>query len=384
MNIEKAIEEYRQWMILNGYAEKTCRNYQKALIKFADYVHQRKLQWEDIFTYETLINFKSTSGNYLALCAVRGLSRYLYKYNKISKPIGKQVRKLPEIFEKHLYYRTYVKEINHSQIVKTRKTLSAFYDFLKTHHIRLKFIKIEQIDTFFAEHNRRYTKTVGDMQRSTMRIFLTWLYQEKVIKKNLAAMIVGAPVFSQRKPPKFLRTHEVNMLFSSLTGQTPIALRTAAVVYLGFYLGLRPIEISRIELDNIDFKKQKIKITRRKNTKPINLPLPECCIKVIAAYILGGRPVTDSRSVFITTIAPYRPVLPISVSSDITKAMKRAGLNSSSYWLRHTYAQNLLEAGVSVFEIKEMMGHDQIQSTRRYLHIHTKLMRKVLFDEDDI
>ena len=62
--------------------------------------------------------------------------------------------------------------------------------------------------------------------------------------------------------------------------------------------------------------------------------------------------------------------------------MKKAGLNSTAYWLRHTYAQNLLEAEATIFEIKEMMGHDDIKSTGKYLHIHTQLMRKILFNED--
>ena len=66
----------------------------------------------------------------------------------------------------------------------------------------------------------------------------------------------------------------------------------------------------------------------------------------------------------------------------ISKAMKQAGLPSSAYWLRHTYAQNLLHMGRSIYEVKEMMGHQNIQSTHRYLHINTELMRKVLFDED--
>jgi len=61
--------------------------------------------------------------------------------------------------------------------------------------------------------------------------------------------------------------------------------------------------------------------------------------------------------------------------------MKQANLPSTPYWLRHTYAQILLEGGTSVFEIKDMMGHDKIESTRNYLHIHMKLMRKVLFNE---
>jgi len=61
--------------------------------------------------------------------------------------------------------------------------------------------------------------------------------------------------------------------------------------------------------------------------------------------------------------------------------MRKANLPSSAYWLRHTYAQNLLQAGASIFEIKQMMGHDKIQTTQRYLHIYTQLMREVLFDE---
>jgi site-specific recombinase XerD len=41
-----------------------------------------------------------------------------------------------------------------------------------------------------------------------------------------------------------------------------------------------------------------------------------------------------------------------------------------------------LQLGRSIYEIKEMLGHENIQSTQRYLHIHTALMRKVLFDEE--
>jgi site-specific recombinase XerD len=72
---------------------------------------------------------------------------------------------------------------------------------------------------------------------------------------------------------------------------------------------------------------------------------------------------------------------PNGVARHITKAMKNAKLPSTAYWLRHTYAQNLLETGFSIFEIKEMLGHDKIEATKLYLHVHLKLMRKVLFDE---
>jgi len=85
---------------------------------------------------------------------------------------------------------------------------------------------------------------------------------------------------------------------------------------------------------------------------------------------------------FLNLVAPYHPILPTSVGQHITECIRKAGLSGTAYWLRHTYAQNLLEAGASIFEIKEMLGHDYIDSTEKYLHIHMKLMRKVIFDEE--
>ena len=77
------------------------------------------------------------------------------------------------------------------------------------------------------------------------------------------------------------------------------------------------------------------------------------------------------------------PVDDISISGGYFTVTLDFGpvFDGTAYWLRHTYAQNLLEAGAKLFEIKEMLGHDSIESTGKYLSIHTALMRKVLFDE---
>jgi site-specific recombinase XerD len=56
-------------------------------------------------------------------------------------------------------------------------------------------------------------------------------------------------------------------------------------------------------------------------------------------------------------------------------------LPANTYWLRHSFAQNMLESGASIYEIKEMMGHRSIDSTKKYLSIHVNLMREVILDE---
>jgi len=85
---------------------------------------------------------------------------------------------------------------------------------------------------------------------------------------------------------------------------------------------------------------------------------------------------------FLSLNPPFGPISPTVLNTHIKTLMRRVNLPATAYWLRHTYAQNLLEAGASIYEIKEMLGHDSIESTKKYLQVDIKLMRKVLFDEE--
>jgi site-specific recombinase XerD len=173
----------------------------------------------------------------------------------------------------------------------------------------------------------------------------------------------------------------VQKVFAGLELTTDVDIRTYAMVHLAYMLGLRPQEICSLTLDDISFRRGELKVEDRKTKKPIKLPLPEEVIKAIAAYLIGVRPQSKHRTLFLALKAPYGPLTPGVVGYYVSNCMRQAAPCSSAYWLRHTYAQNLLEAGVSIYEIKEMLGHDSIESTKKYLHIHIKLMRKVLFDE---
>ena len=75
------------------------------------------------------------------------------------------------------------------------------------------------------------------------------------------------------------------------------------------------------------------------------------------------------------------PISPPNVCSGLSRIMHKVNPVSSSYWLRNTYAKNMLEQGASTFELKQILDYESIQTAERYLQIHVKLMRKVLFDE---
>jgi site-specific recombinase XerD len=329
-----------------------------------------------------LNSFEKHCNLYFAANALRCLSRYLFKQKLIPGPIKKPLVHLPEIYEDYLLYYEKIRQVHRSSLVQTRNVLAALNDYLSKQDIDLAAVKIEQIDGFLSEFNARFMPATCRHSRSYLRGFLRYLYYDrKILKRDLAALIVGAPMFAQAQPPKFLRSDEIKALFAGLSTDSCKELRTSAMVHLGYTLGLRPKEISLIRLNDISFVQGEISLADRKSANPIKLPLPEITIKAIAAYIVGCRPESNHRALFLTFNAPFRPVAAATIGHNITVAIRKINPSASAYWLRHTYAQNLLESGASIFEVKQMMGHDNVQSTKRYIHIHTKLMRKELFDE---
>jgi len=378
--LKQAVDNYLLWMISSGYADATIKNYQQILNHFVDFIACHKIGWDQIFSSANLHCFDQSTKTQLA--AVRGLCRYLVKQKRIVAPIEKEKYLLPNVYEQYLNYYATTRQTGNRRIKSIRRVLSAFDGYLENTKIKLAALTIEDIDAFFAKFNCGFSPATCKVYRSMIRGFLSYLYhQGKILKRDLAPLVVGAPIFALAKPPTFLRADELKSMFDSIELCSQSGLRTYAMLQLAYTLGLRPIEICQITLDNISFRKAELNIDWRKCHNPLKLPVAEVTIKAIAAYIIGVRPQSALRTLFLSLHPPYGPITPTTVHYYFKTTMHKINPAASVYWLRHTYAQNLLEAGVSLFEIKELMGHDSIESTRKYLLIHIKLMREVLFDE---
>lgn len=380
--LRQHIDEYLQWMISTGYSFSTCGTYRTELNRFFLFIIRKQIDWNDIFTLKTLEEFQKNTQAATGP-GVRGLWQFLFDQKRIHQPIDLPRRRLSDPFEDYLLYYEQTRKVSPPKIVRIRRVLCSFHDYLEKQNIKLPSIRIEQIDAFLAEFFAPFSPVTRHTYRSYLRGFLKYLYHErKIIRKDLAPMVVGARQFAQSKPPKFFRHYEIKRLFENFELSSFKNIRNYALVHLAYGLGLRPDEIRLITLDDISFTQSELTLTNRKNDRPVKLPLPEDTIKAIAAYIIGARPKSSNRRLFLTLVAPYRPASATSIGSHITECIRKAGLSGTAYWLRHTYAQNLLETGSSIYEIKEMMGHDNINSSEKYLHVHIKLMRRVIFDEE--
>ena len=381
--LTRTIADYLQWMKSVNYTSASQHLHRVQLELFLDFVKNRHFHWQQLFSIKTREHFKNTSG----LCttaAVNALSRYLVEKGQIKMPLPQHPapRKLAGIFEEYLHFRQDSRQTNTRQLNAIRRVLSALCDYFNQHGITPARLRIEDLDAFMAEFCQPFLPGTCRNYRTIVRGFLTYLYQQRgILKKDLAPLLIGAVEFAKAKPPKFLRPHEVQQLFESLSVTCPKDLRTYAMVHMAYTLGLRPCEICRITLDDIAFKKEQLSVEDRKNKQPLALPIPEQTLKAIVAYMVGSRPKSHDRHLILSFHAPYGPIVPGLVGRYIQEAMHKAGLSSTPYWLRHSYAQHLLSSGASIYEIKEMLGHRHIESSRKYLHIHIDLMREVILDE---
>jgi integrase/recombinase XerD len=380
----QAILDYSAWLSTVKSAKRRRNQYIHVLIEFLIFTLHRETPWKNMFLFDTLREFqKHSAGLKGAGAGLMSLSRYLYEKGRIPEPLtipNHQVP-LPDIYEQYILYLQEEKAASDGNIKTSRRVLASLHAYLEHHGIGLGDLGIEHLDAFLAELENPLSTITQRQYRKKMREFLKYLYDRKVLERELAHLLVRRPVFNQPKPPRFLRDHEIKKLFNSIPLDTPAQIRTYTMLMLAYSLGLRPDEIRQITLDDISFQEAELAIPIRKNQNPAVMPLPEKTLKAIVLYVQKVRPESCYRELFLTLVKPYRPICTAVVPDCISKTMRAAGLSSSAYSLRHTYAQHLLRMGHSIFDIKEMMGHKCIQSTQRYLHIDTEMMRKVLLNE---
>jgi site-specific recombinase XerD len=380
--LESAVGDYLSWMRQAGYAPSTIYTTQRLLRHFKAFIRERGVSRQDLFTHDSLKAFESACPRFFAACAVRGLARHLFRRKQIPAPIIRPRVLLPDVYEAYLRFFEENRQIHPLTLTSTRRVLSALHDYLSQRDIALSGLRIEHIDDFLSRFNAALAWATCRKNRSYLRGFLRYLYHNRgLLPRDLSKLVLGAVNFAHANPPTFLRAREIKQLFAVSKTYSAWELRCLAMTHLAYALGLRPKEIARLSLDDILFKKGQLRVADRKSCNPLMLPLPEAAIKAISAYLVAARPQTGSRSLFLTLLPAHRPVAAATVGGDITRLIRKIHPTATAYWLRHTYAQTLLESQASIFEVKQMLGHDSLNSTRKYLHIHVSLMRKALFDE---
>lgn len=200
---------------------------------------------------------------------------------------------------------------------------------------------------------------------SALRFFFTTTCGQAETARHLR--IVKQP----QKLPVVLTPEEVLLMIEAARGARD---KTALAVMYG--AGLRLSEVARLRLSDIDSKRMVLRIEQGKGAKDRNGMLSPRLLEVLREWWLIGQPAT--------WLFPGRdPLMPIS-DKQIYRAVREAAADVgikkrvSPHTLRHSFATHLLEQGVDIRVIQVALGHSKLDTTARYAHVASKVLREVV------
>ena len=154
-----------------------------------------------------------------------------------------------------------------------------------------------------------------------------------------------------------------------------MGVRDLAILTLLVRLGLRTVEVARLELDDLHWRAGEIEIDGKGHERA-RLPLPGDVGETLVAY-LTLRPRHDSRRVFLSEHAPTRPIEAAAVRSVVRDACRRAGIEHvPAHRLRHALASQLLREGASLIDIGQVLRHKHLESTAIYARVDLARLRQ--------
>jgi len=164
------------------------------------------------------------------------------------------------------------------------------------------------------------------------------------------------------KLPVILNRSELKELFSA-----PTLLKHRVVLSLIYSAGLRGREVINLKLSDIDFERKTIHIRQSKYKKDRIVPLSPTMEKGLRIYLQAEYPIKW----FFNGKQPGSQYSVKGLSWVMREALKKTSITKevSLHSLRHTYATHLLEEGVNIVTLKELLGHSDITTTMIYLHV---------------
>ena len=250
----------------------------------------------------------------------------------------------------------------------------------------LSKVESDQIQKFLLHCSE--TMAMGSVHN--VRIYMSKLYAflyESGQSPSSFGALLSFKVNRGAKVPEIHQHHELAALLKSIDRSSIEGKRNYAIMMLGVVLGLRAIDIVNLELNDVDWINGEIKILQAKTAGSVILPLTGDVGEALKDYILNARVKSDSPKIFLRLKSPYTELLSaVTIGEVYGKCCKDAGLPVSKrfHTLRRSLGTSMLAAGEPVTMVAQVLGHAEVDSTKKYISVDTEHLKMCALPFDDI
>ena len=295
---------------------------------------------------------------------------------------------MSENFEKLIAAFTRHLEVERSLSVHTIRAYIGDLESLLNH---LETIGVTDISQLELVHLRSWlanqqvkggARTTLSRRAVSVRLFTKWAVKNKYLAKDVAATL--ATPKGHRTLPEVLDIADAKTAMDSLATraseeETPISLRDVAMVELLYATGARVAELCGLEMSDIDYDRQTIRVLGKGN-KERTIPLGNPAIKALNVWLKEGR---DSIKNSLSGNAVFLGVRGKRIDQRTVRTVVYNALQAiegiermGPHALRHSAATHLLEGGADLRTVQEILGHASLATTQIYTHVSTERLQK--------
>ncbi|HRC12032.1 MAG TPA: tyrosine-type recombinase/integrase [Dermatophilaceae bacterium] len=231
------------------------------------------------------------------------------------------------------------------------------------------------VNAYVADRGRPYGVVARAHIVGSVRCLLRWALSTGRLDRDLSAGILKPPG-TKRSLPRGVAAEQVAALLAICDSAKTIGARDRALVLMLVRLGLRAGEAARLMLDDIDWASGQVTVTGKGREHV--LPLPVDVGQALEAW-LRLRPDALDRAVFVRIRAPRQMMTASGISGIIARLSGLAGIDPIyAHRLRHTAAMDVLAAGGTLTEAKELLGHVYTVTTMTYAKVDLASLRELV------
>ena len=246
--------------------------------------------------------------------------------------------------------------------------------------IQLSELKVTRIDisNFLSQINQEDISARSQARIiSGIKAFYKYLIMEDYLKINPTELIESPKI--GLKLPDTLSLIEIDKLISAVDLSSKQGERNRAILETLYSCGLRVSELVNLQLSNIHFKEDYLKVTG-KGDKERLAPIGSRAIKYLTIYINEVRnhqKIKKGNEDFVFLNNRGARLTRVMIFLIIQNLTERIGLKKkiSPHTFRHSFATHLIEGGADLRAVKEMLGHESITTTEIYTHLDNEYLR---------
>lgn len=242
------------------------------------------------------------------------------------------------------------------------------------------------LSAFIANRSQLVGKRTLGILCAVLRTFLLYLHCQRLTANDLSRTVEYPQTYRLSEIPRSITWDEVRRMLETVDRRSPSGKRDYAILLLLVTYGLRAREIAALTLDDIDWKRERIRVPERKAGHSTAYPLSQVVGEAIVDYLQRGRPKTSDRHIFFRVPAPQTPMSWASVSMRAVRYLHKAGIQvprPGSHTLRHTCVQRLVDVGFDLKTIGDYVGHRSPSSTEVYTKVAVETLREVALGDGE-